>query len=604
MAAEDLMHALDLGPSDVHIDSASTSRKAKMAKPTKKPRKRAMAAAPVLPEKKRKSRRIHVRADLAHGGVLHVRHMNDDAERSVHCSAMTVALADGDSKRVWIQLADFGAFKGHPTGPFEITPQTFTEICSNFTRGKLPIPIDAEHASEQDPASGSIPEGGAPAMGWIHELDNRGRGGLWGLVEWLEPAKSYIKEGRYKYISPAIRFNARDLITGERVGAKMTSAGITNRPFLRSLKPITARDDVAGEVVTMGSFAYSSSEYMPRIKSALGMNSLCTARECSDQMGRLREHFDAANGDASGRPQGVPLADYLHPLRAIAGGGMGTTWDEVFDIIDDLIDAALEESGEMTASLDDDEGGDTEMSDADPDHQATQLELSVGGESTIPISEQENVIMADAAKTETVLLTEVRGENAVLLSENAKLKNDAASLKLDLKEATAKAETAETELKTLRDEHTKRKSADEVTRVEEAFETYKDKKNLSDDDRESMVIELRANAERFEKRYPKVAASERHLLRDLTGAGTNGGRGGAAQTQGVAASAAVRTNPAAESPINGGAAPVTISLSDLTKQIMKDKKLGFADAQAEASRIMREQGVMFNRSPIPLRRAR
>ena len=43
----------------------------------------------------------------------------------------------------------------------------------------------------------------APAQAWIRKLENRGEAGLWALVEWLEPAKSYIRAKKYKHVSPA-----------------------------------------------------------------------------------------------------------------------------------------------------------------------------------------------------------------------------------------------------------------------------------------------------------------------------------------------------------------------------------------------------------------
>ena len=188
----------------------------------------------------KKPKRLRVTADLAPGGMMHVRHLSD-----VHLDGVTIALGDDAAKRVWIQLAEVGSFKGHPAGPFSLDNKVFSEIVTNFKRDKLPIPIDAEHASEADPTSGNIPSQGAPAFGWIHELDNRGDQGLWGLVEWLEPARSYIKEGRYRYLSPAIRFGARDRVTGESIGARLSSAAITNSPFLRSMSPLVAAKDTA-----------------------------------------------------------------------------------------------------------------------------------------------------------------------------------------------------------------------------------------------------------------------------------------------------------------------------------------------------------------------
>lgn len=145
---------------------------------------------------------------------------------------------------VLIQLAECGDWKGHPAGAFSMTAETWREIVSNWRRdGALPIPIDAEHASESAPTSGNIPSQGAPAMGWIHELVDRGVAGLFGWVEWLEPARSYIKQGRYKFLSPAVRFGSKDRVTGEACGARLSSAAITNTPWLRGMPPLVALTD-------------------------------------------------------------------------------------------------------------------------------------------------------------------------------------------------------------------------------------------------------------------------------------------------------------------------------------------------------------------------
>jgi hypothetical protein len=149
---------------------------------------------------------------------------------------------------VTIQIASCGSFKGHPAGPFELTPEVFAECCKNFD---LAVPADFEHVSEADPTSGSIPTNGAPAIGWVRRLYNRGLAGLWASVEWLEPAKTLIKEGRYRFISPCVRFGCRDRITGKPVGARLSSIAVVNTPFLRDLAPLTARDHAPGLAVTM-----------------------------------------------------------------------------------------------------------------------------------------------------------------------------------------------------------------------------------------------------------------------------------------------------------------------------------------------------------------
>jgi phage I-like protein len=159
----------------------------------------------------------------------------------------SVTLSDNAAgeEPVWIQLAMSGSFAGHSAGPFELNTKVFSEIVANFkaTQNRA-IPIDYEHASELDATSGSVPTSGAPAVGWVTDLKIDGDN-LWGLVEWLEPAKSQIRAKQYRFISPAIRFESKDRVTGKPVGARLTSAGLTNLPYLDGMQPLAAKDAAA-----------------------------------------------------------------------------------------------------------------------------------------------------------------------------------------------------------------------------------------------------------------------------------------------------------------------------------------------------------------------
>ena len=425
-----------------------------------------------------KKTRVHVRAELGHGGSLHVRHMSD---RDVHLDGVDVALADAGDKPVWIQLAKPGVFRGHPAGPFELNDKVFSEIVTNFraTQNRA-IPIDFEHASEADPTEGSIPVDGAPAQGWIRDLRIDG-GGLWGLVEWGDKAREYIRSGAYKFFSPAIRFNAKDRVTGERIGARMTSGALTNNPFLDGLKPLTAKDAVTMKLAA-GALAHGPGEYMPGIKAALKMPELCSARECCDMVDRLRDHLDAAGPD--GTHEGIDLAQYLHPLREAVGATPGMTWDEVFEIVEVLIQQAIDEHVEEYH-----EGESPSMPSAPEEAGATD-----GKGSALSDADTETTDMKDLAEATTKI----------------------AELSLNLKDESARADKAEAELASLRDWKEKREAKDIDERVELAFETYKDARKLTDADKEAMRIVLTAKPETFEKQYPKVKAGDQHLLKNVT----------------------------------------------------------------------------------------
>jgi phage I-like protein len=155
-------------------------------------------------------------------------------------------------KPVWVQIAKQGAFAGHAAGPFKLDLSTFSEIISNFraTENRR-IPWDFEHASEKDPTQGSIPVAGAPAQGWITEMKIGDDGNLYGLTSWGDLARQYVREGKYRYCSPAIRFESKDRVTGKPIGARLTSVALTNEPFLDGMEPLAAKDAEPGAKLTL-----------------------------------------------------------------------------------------------------------------------------------------------------------------------------------------------------------------------------------------------------------------------------------------------------------------------------------------------------------------
>lgn len=496
------------------------------------PPKRSAPPTPVDDQKRaKKGRRLRVTADLAHGGSLSVRHMAD-GDRTYHLDTVSVTCADEDGKHVWIQLAKTGDFAGHPAGPFSLNASVFGEIVANFraTQNRK-IPIDFEHASEADATSGSIPTDGAPAQGWIRDLKIDG-GNLWGLVEWGTKARDMIRAGGYQFISPAIRFGARDRVTGKSIGARLTSAGLTNQPFLDGMRPLAAKDaaGAAPIAVTLKSgLAHGAHEYMPTIKAALGMHELCSARECGDQLERLRDHFDAVDGDAGATHEGVNLSNYMHPLRDAVGAAPGATWDEVFDVVGDLIEAAIGEH--VIEDHGGDAGGGASMNDAGEPQ---------AGDTTMAVDEKTVLALSEATANVTKLTTEK------------------ASMSLKLDEAHATIASQLEELRTLRDKQSKSDEAIIAARIEEAFDTHKDKKGLTDSSKKSMAIVLRADPKQFEEDYPRVKANERHLLRSLTEVRVAGAEAGA---------------------------PTNETFGQTVKRIEKERKLSYADAQNEAIRL-------------------
>lgn len=168
------------------------------------------------------------------------------AFRGVYHGATFALDASGDDAlpKTWNQIAKYGDFSGHAAGPFAFDEDVFATIIRNFyATANRAVPVDYEHGTEQTDPSSSIYQDGAPAVAFIRELQSRGEGGLWGLFEWVDPqAVQYVRQGRYRFFSPAVVFDAVDGASGAPIGAKLVSGGLTNRPFLDGMEPLAARD--------------------------------------------------------------------------------------------------------------------------------------------------------------------------------------------------------------------------------------------------------------------------------------------------------------------------------------------------------------------------
>jgi phage I-like protein len=198
--------------------------------------------------KRKRKPKTHITVDHPQHGKIEIRHMKRGLVHGEACVLMDSAAQGTQQAPVWIQIAKAGSFNGHSAGPFEMNAKTFAEIIHNFKAHPEHIPVDFEHASESPASEGSIPHTGAPAQGWIVDMKVDQDGNLYGLVEWGSLARDYIKNGQYKYFSPAIRFGAKDRVSGKPIGARMTSGALTNSPFLSGMQKVAAKDNDDGDV--------------------------------------------------------------------------------------------------------------------------------------------------------------------------------------------------------------------------------------------------------------------------------------------------------------------------------------------------------------------
>ncbi len=490
----------------------------------------------------------------------------EEAERLL-ASAKGMAASDGetDDGPRWIQVAKVGTFRGHPAGPFDLNPGIFEQIVDNFRKTvNQRIPIDFEHATEEPCANGSIPVLGAPAQGWILELDNRGADGLWGLVRWMEPARTYIREGKYRFFSPAIRFGSKDRVTGQPIGARMTSGALTNNPFLDGMLPVAAKDRPGGSMLNQR--LANMNTFFPALRSALRLGESATAAECKAEVGRLREH--AENADPNMVALGFDLKPYMTDLRALMNVPAHMTFGDLLDAIEEMIDEAIiDHEDEYHANSSDNNGATTTMTN------------NVNMTDTDPAA---LVALNDKLNAEVKRLGDDKAAMGVRLKD-AEDRN--AMLELQLKDARVAADNAKAENAKLAEQIRLRDESDLARKVDTAFLTYKDVKRLTDEDKRGMLVIAKNDPEQFDKMYPLVPANQADLLRRYTESrsGVQGGANGANGT--------VPMRQPVDAP-NGFGATHNVDVVALSNRLEKEKGLSLRDASNAAYKIARGTATM------------
>jgi hypothetical protein len=202
-----------------------------------------------------------------------------------NCPQFVVLLSEAPATGlIRIPIAITGKWKGAEK-EFSVGLDDLNEIRENFAKKPTgEINVDYEHASEvpfgtggpvisagrvvrlEEPeeykngsgqmGSGQVGSGQmAGAKGPSAHLPNSpsARFILWGWFEPTERARGLIATKEYRYISPAIRWGAKDKVTGKVQGTTLTSIALVNKPFLEELPAIQAANGQIGSGQIAGS---------------------------------------------------------------------------------------------------------------------------------------------------------------------------------------------------------------------------------------------------------------------------------------------------------------------------------------------------------------
>ncbi|MCO6436539.1 MAG: hypothetical protein J5J06_05580 [Phycisphaerae bacterium] len=150
----------------------------------------------------------------------------------VFCGGLEIGRELGAEKLVEVMLLPDGLVASM-RGEMLLDATAWREIEKQFAElsARGPVVFDYEHQSlgrlDED-EDFSSPDGTAPAAGWIHALRYETGRGLMARVEWNERARTLIRDGEYRYVSPVTVVRKSD-----RRVVGILSAALTNTPAIR-----------------------------------------------------------------------------------------------------------------------------------------------------------------------------------------------------------------------------------------------------------------------------------------------------------------------------------------------------------------------------------
>lgn len=150
--------------------------------------------------------------------------------------SLAESLASGEASKSWVTLTRTGKFFDRRYGEFEITKAMLSEMVGNFDKGTYgqDIFLDVSHE----------PDKGAAAK--VVKLTIEGDR-LRALVEWTPYGVEAVKGRGFRYLSAEFHENWQDNEQRAAHGCVLLGAGLTTRPVIKRLDPISLSEQTDGE---------------------------------------------------------------------------------------------------------------------------------------------------------------------------------------------------------------------------------------------------------------------------------------------------------------------------------------------------------------------
>ena len=180
-----------------------------------------------------------------------------------HLAFFALSAGSGEAGLASIQILPYGWVETDK-GKFLVDEQAIDLIMQEFAAKKNDKVIDYEHQTLENVI--------APAAAWIKRLENKGKDGLWGDVEWTPRAAEFVKNKEYKYLSPVVFARKSD---GRAV--VLHSCGLTNTPAIDGMHPIANKETED-----------DSMDYLKMVAALLGLPETATEEDVKKAIADLQ----------------------------------------------------------------------------------------------------------------------------------------------------------------------------------------------------------------------------------------------------------------------------------------------------------------------------
>ena len=224
-------------------------------------------------------------------------------------------------------------------GEFDVDEESLAAMKEQIAQRGVDLVVDYEHQT--------LTGERAPAAGWVKELFAED-GHIKARVEWTIPAKQYLENKEYRYLSPVITVRKSD-----NKATGLHSLALTNTPAIAGMTPIVNSSTFQGGETNMN-------ELIKKLAAALGLGEdadeeqiLTALSACVEENKALKEA--AEGGKAPGKKPGeggkpedqddgiVANADVAASIMALKGGVDG----RVKALEEKLADRDAEEAVEL-----------------------------------------------------------------------------------------------------------------------------------------------------------------------------------------------------------------------------------------------------------------